>query len=194
MLAQKLDSPLWLLLVFCVAFSLASAPFSADHEETSSAPHIVDEVLDTAAVNYRLPLNTRPISYEVHLTTNVHAANFAFTGVVRIRLEVLLQSRTIVIHQRQLRIVNVALTNEQTSAPTAVGQWQYDAVTEQLTVPVAAAGADLAVGQRFVLTVTYEGEIRSDNFGVYRTSYVNDQNVTRWVMVCGDIFVDFRGT
>lgn len=61
-------------------------------------------------ISYRLPNNTRPITYDVHITTRVDKGDFTFTGQVLIVLQVYDTTSDITIHARQLTINSINLT------------------------------------------------------------------------------------
>lgn len=136
------------------------------------------------AVSYRLPNNTRPIAYAVHLTTNVHTQiDFNFTGTVAITLEALESTRNITLHHRSLTIVSaqlVAINNP--SVQIALENTPvYTEANNQLTYTLASAAPALVAGQRYLLTITYAGELRKDEAGFYRSSYLDDNNNRRWL-------------
>jgi aminopeptidase N len=125
-------------------------------------------------VAYRLPNDTLPIRYDIGLTTRIDLDNFYFNGNVAIRLTVLLSTNRITIHSKQLTISTLSLKSA-TGFQLPV-TFQLDPVTEFLTVNLQIG--NLVVGQEYILTIAYYGELRQDDQGFYRSSYVNGQGQT----------------
>lgn len=163
-----------LLVLACTSFVAASLPTEKKLQETS----VVETFQTPSNVNYRLPNNTQPISYDIHLTTNVHRNDFNFSGEVAIRFVVLETSRTITLHQSQLVIGTVRLTSvSRPNTPIALNVFQYDSSNDFLTFTTTSI--DLIAGIEYVLTISYTGVLRTDNFGFYRTSYLADDGSLR---------------
>lgn len=132
-------------------------------------------VVQQDGVSYRLPNETFPVHYAVHLKTNIHEADFRFTGRVEIMLSTRQETSTIVVHARQLVIDQVRLWNT-LSPPTEIRVLpaEYDNVTEFVTVRLVSGA--LQANQNFMLAIEYTGELRDDNLGFYRSSYRDANN------------------
>lgn len=134
-------------------------------------------------VSYRLPNNTRPISYDVQITTNIHTqTDFGFSGIVAVRFVAVETSRTITLHQRQLNIGAVSLTLA--NNPNQIYQlnpFDYDNVTEFLTFTLSSE--DLVINSEYILTIHYQGTLRSDNAGFYRSSYLASDGSRRYINI-----------
>lgn len=128
----------------------------------------VSSFISAKETKYRLPNDTVPINYKVHLTTRVDEENFDFTGEVEITLKVIEKTKKITLHQRRLEITSVAL--ECNGNPIVDPKESYDDVTEFLTYEVVD---ELDVDTACVLTLGYKGELRTDNGGFYRSSYTD---------------------
>lgn len=167
-----------LIVLACAAFVAANVPIPQSRINEDN-PQIVEAFQDQLNVNFRLPNNTRPISYDVHLNTNVHLqTDFGFSGQVVIRFVVLETSRTITLHHRQLTIGTaslVAVSNPNT--PIALNAFEYDPTSEFLTYTLSLT--DLIVGSEYFLTIAYSGVLRTDENGFYRSSYLADDGSRR---------------
>lgn len=131
---------------------------------------------DTNQVNYRLPNNTIPVQYTISLETSIHENNFKFSGEVSITLRALESTKNITIHNRQLNIksANLKKIGSGTSwKPT----YTTDKTTEFLVFTVPD---ELEKDQLYTLDISYEGDLRTDMAGFYRSSYVNSKNETRF--------------
>lgn len=140
----------------------------------------IETFQDQAGVSYRLPNNTRPISYDVDLTTHIHTqTDFNFTGKVAIRISVIESSNTITLHQRQLTIGAYDLTlasAPQTKIP--LNDVSYNAETEFLSFTLTTG--NLVVNSEYILTISYSGILRTDQAGFYRSSYIADDGSRRY--------------
>lgn len=175
----------WLLLALCIGLTVCTAilPTPTLDQFIHTPVPVESRADDSTSIAYRLPNTTRPLAYDVHVTTNVHLSQFAFTGIVLIRLEVVEATRSIVLHQRSLNITAARLWNVQTNLTIGLANERpYDATTEMLTMSVAAGGAPLTVGAQYALELSYAGELRgSEERGFYRSSYTDAQNNTKCV-------------
>lgn len=175
------------LLVGCVAPSLANSAIRPLASFDSITPD-VGSLFETSAsdIGFRLPNNTRPLAYSIHLTTRIDTqTDFTFVGTVAITLiGVGAASNTITLHHRNLTIISAQLTRS--SAPDVylplVEPPIYTAANELLTYTLdAAAGNLITAGERFVLTIRYAGVLRTDTSGFYRSSYINESGQKRWL-------------
>lgn len=173
------------LLASTVATTLANTkPLPVDGLLYADAVESKAVALADETVSYRLPNNTRPIAYSVHLTTNVHTqTDFNFTGTVAITLEAIESTRTITLHHRQLTILSARLETVATT-PVSIelaAAPVYTEANEQLTFSLATSAVTLIAGQRYVLTIAYSGVLRMDQAGFYRSSYRDNDNNQRWL-------------
>lgn len=123
-------------------------------------------------LSYRLPNNTVPISYDINFLTRVDINDFNFNGVVRIGIITKEESSSITLHHRQLTIVSALLwTTDPTPVSVPVGDPTYVTETELLTIPVLIT---LPNNTEYTLVITYSGILRMDNGGLYRSSYLID--------------------
>ncbi|EDS27417.1 protease m1 zinc metalloprotease [Culex quinquefasciatus] len=136
--------------------------------------------------NYRLPNNSYPLRYDLELTTYVHEdgseRQFRFDGKVKIELIVKDdRNSSITVHYRQTTITHVKLWSLFANGTENVlldddSSFTLDGRREFLTVTPTS----LHVGTLF-LEIEYYGELRKDNAGFYRSSYVDDTGRTRWL-------------
>lgn len=124
-------------------------------------------------INWRLPNNTRPIHYEIFLTTNIHVGEFSFGGHVEITIEAVEDTDLITLHYRELTISDVKLLDLRTSSLMDV-TFTLEPGREFLHVHPANF---LAEGARYVVIVDYVGILRNDDAGFYRSWY--ERNDTR---------------
>lgn len=142
---------------------------------TIHCAHTTDanEIFD---INYRLPNNTIPENYTISLRSWIYEGNFSFTGIVTIDLLALESSNFITVHQDGLTIGDIQLSSNNIFIP--IEQFEHNDTLDFLTIPVTE---DLNPGQRYTLRIEYNGTLRDDDLGFYRSSYVNDSGVTVWL-------------
>lgn len=119
-------------------------------------------------ITYRLPEHTKPIAYDISLITWINNADFRFSGLVKIEIEIVNETNEIILHHRQLDILSVNLYNQQNEINIV---YDYDNVTEFLRV--TALVEPLQSPFIYTLEISYTGVLRTDNKGFYRSSYQN---------------------
>ncbi|KAG4078826.1 hypothetical protein HA402_015416 [Bradysia odoriphaga] len=156
---------LFLILLIPNLITTASASFSSFQQES---------------ISYRLPNETFPENYVVHLKTDIHEGNFNFSGRVEITVAVRDQTSEIVVHARQLVIDDVKLWNVLSSTTEIqIQPFEYDAVTEFVTIRLVSGA--LLTNQKYLLVIEYNGQLRDDNLGFYRSSYRDADNQLVWL-------------
>lgn len=171
----------YLIATFVFATLVAAKlPFSVPRVENISNK-LTEPFQAGPSVSYRLPNNTRPVSYDVQLTTHIHTqTDFSFTGNVAVRFVTIETSNTIVLHQRQLTIGVYSLhlaTSPDVSIP--LNTVEYDGVTEFLKFTLTSGS--LIENNEYVLSIAYNGTLRNDPGGFYRSSYTADDGATRYL-------------
>lgn len=129
-------------------------------------------------IEYRLPNDTKPIHYDIWLTTDVHRGEFEFSGQVTILIDALVNTNQITLHHRDIEISNVNLMSEtgvpiQSNVPfTSVPATEFLVITPT---------AQLIALSKYQVQITYSGSLRDDNAGFYHSSYVNPAGETVWL-------------
>lgn len=170
------------LVIFLTALAFSSAIVPIPIPRGEDLPRIVQAFQnDEPAVSYRLPNNTRPNAYDVHLTTHVHTqTNLSFSGVVAVRFSVLETSRTITLHHRQLTIGQSTLALASSlNQLIELGPIEYNSENEFLSITLA--DTDLIVNNEYVLTIAFNGTLRSDK-GFFWLSYQNELGAERYII------------
>lgn len=171
------------LLIF-IASSLVNASIPPRETRTDFKPlsnQITPRKLSNEknAINYRLPNNTRPLHYDIHLTTHVHDSEFEFEGHVIVKFE--LKSapvNEITLHMKKLKNLQVKLLDINKNVIQNNLDYDVDDVTDFLTIKTQNS---LTIGQNYYLEFDYTSELRDDNLGFYKSSYVNEQNKIVWL-------------
>lgn len=121
---------------------------------------------------YRLPNNTVPTSYDVAFQTRVDIPEFTFSGVVRIGILTKEPSTSITLHHRQLVIESATLwTTDLVPVEVVLTGWNYVPETEKLIFQVQST---LPADINYTLVIAYSGILRTNQGGLYRSSYIID--------------------
>lgn len=139
-----------LLVALLATVRAAPAPIANDDEDS-----------------LRLPRNSAPIHYDIALTTNVHTSARAFTGNVRIEIEILETSFSITLHNRGLQIDEVKLTSFGGADVEIVTR--LDAEKEFLIIESQSAA--LQYDEHYFIDISYRGQLQLGTTGFYRSSY-----------------------
>lgn len=147
----------------------------ADEPFPRTLVDVNDPIFRDNGVNYHLPNNTHPETYDLSLWTRVDAEDFDYVGTVKIGIVVDEPTREIFLHYRQLIVTNVTLTRLNGSAQTNIPilPYTYDLVPEFLQI--ATNEIDLNAGDRLILEINYFGTLSNDLRGFYRSSYINSK-------------------
>ncbi|KAG5683236.1 hypothetical protein PVAND_012529 [Polypedilum vanderplanki] len=130
-------------------------------------------------INYRLPNNTKPLYYDIHMTTHIHENKFEFNGHVIIKFEVkTLPLNEIVIHMKELENLEIKLLNSTLGLIENNVDYDHEEETDFLIIKTKN---NLVLNGIYHLDITYDGELRDDNLGFYRSSYLNDKNENIWL-------------
>ncbi|XP_071652134.1 uncharacterized protein [Temnothorax longispinosus] len=123
------------------------------------------------SINYRLPTNIKPISYDIKLIPNLD--NFTFTGYVKI--EAVVENRTdkVILHVGNLKIESA---NVQTYLPNPATV--YDNVTEKYTINLPNI---VEKGRRLTISMGYNGVLSDNMIGFYRSSYFDKNGQIKWL-------------
>lgn len=117
----------------------------------------------------RLPQTSFPLSYDIHLTTNVHSRERAFTGTVKIEIEIRETTDFITLHNRQLEIdiASVKLTNSAGTELTVAVSGEAD----KEFLHIESVSQPLTPGATYTLWISYSGLLQLGTSGFYRSSY-----------------------
>jgi aminopeptidase N len=126
------------------------------------------------STSYRLYNATYPLRYDLALTTRIHVADFQFSGQVRILLHARDNTNSITLHSK-MQIINSVLLARADGSMIDV-QYELELATEFLTVTITETDT-LQAGSNYTLTISYDGQLRTDDGGFYRSSYLDETGV-----------------
>lgn len=143
-------------------------------------------IMEPSQINYRLPNNTKPESYNIRVSTYIERNDFSFSGRVAIKLRVLEASYNITIHARQLDIKSIKLATS-FGVMIHLNPHTHDNVTDHLVIPTQV---QLQKDIQYVLTMEYSGVLRTDLMGFYRNTYINAKGETKKVDLIFCVFLE----
>lgn len=159
--------------IFCIFVGIATP------SRTGFVPTDEADIL-----SFRLPNDTVPIHYYLSLATDIHDnGDPAFSGKVRITINVVEESSIITLHNRQHMITRIDLFNY-TEAPIEPPLIEGNIVPillddfELLQIPTSAP---LVIDQLYIIEITFNNTLRDDNSGFYRSYYNTTQGDVRWL-------------
>lgn len=139
-------------------------------------------------LNYRLPNNTFPLRYNIELTTHIHDNTigddrFRFEGKVTIQLKTVGNADTdnVTLNYRRINITRVKLWyNDQDG-------WENILLDDELSFTLDSTREFLTVHSpkplngTYFLEIKYNGTLREDNGGFYRSSYSDSDGNVQWL-------------
>lgn len=166
-------TPLALVLVTGLALAVA-VPLFPPLRET---PLEIDPRQET--ISYRLPNDTFPIHYKLHLNTRIDNADFAFTGSVEINLGVAVQTQQIVIHSSQSSINAVTLYRSDTLPAVEIAIEPFEKVDATEFLIIKTVSEQLLPTGTYTLVIYFSSVLRENESGFYRAWYTAADGTTR---------------
>lgn len=166
-----MNSGFFLLSIFCCTAVIAIRPLLP--EDHYNRIRTIDDRDDQ--LNYRLPNNTKPETYDITLKTYLEQDKFNFDGQVSIFIRVLEETSEIKIHHRQLTIGDVSIYKPN-SAKNLFNGIDYSNDIEILTIK---SKEKLNKDAAYIVVINYKGELRNDLGGFYRSSYKDANGILR---------------
>lgn len=117
-----------------------------------------------SSAEYRLPTNVLPELYDLWIKVNLNS--FKFDGTVTITINVLTETKTIALNAKDITVAWSDVTLNQTSAVKPIN-FNYNE-TEEIASIVFADGI---VPGKYNLVLKFNGDIRTDLKGLYKSSY-----------------------
>jgi aminopeptidase N len=132
--------------------------------------------------NLRLPRKSAPISYDLHLKTNVHVGELAVDGEVVIKLRILESTSVLTLHARSLSIEKLQLFQVDGNTEVGIINYSLYSLTDMLTIYMVD---EASTGTELELRVKYECSMNDTPglylTGFYITSYEAADGATRYV-------------
>ncbi|CAG9802728.1 unnamed protein product [Chironomus riparius] len=131
------------------------------------------------SLNYRLPNNSLPISYDLWIMTDIHKSDLKFNGRVKIRIKIIEESETITIHSRDIIITKVDLYDKEGNLNKSSLEFKNSAMEDFLVIMLPSF---LNVDDEIMLDIDYHGNMtNNETSGLYATSYQDEANEKVWM-------------
>lgn len=133
--------------------------------------------------NYRLPKNLRPYSYE--LTVTIDFDKFTepntFDGVVSVFFSCIGRTTYIALHKKNIDIdeETIVIRELVSNRTITVTKFLYDEEIEIMKLELASFLED---GQNYSLSMNYLAYAEANNFGFYKSFYIDSEGKKRWLV------------
>lgn len=127
--------------------------------------------------SYRLPRDTQPLEYGLRLVPKYDGNQnlYTFGGQVEIVIVVNVITPNVTLNAKDMQIKSVAITELKTQTDLAVDSFELDNDAEILVIYV---GTNLLTGRQYQVKIVFQGLLRTDMTGFYRSIY-KENNVTK---------------
>ena len=151
-----------LLLVLLVPVPLSSGAQIPNQDQAKDLPTATNGQKFPWS-RMRLPKTISPLHYD--LTIHPNLTSLHFTGVVRIDLDVLEDTRTVILHAKQMRVSNALLLAPEGAAPLQV--LEYPGFHQLALV----SGSVLTRGRKYEVVLEFAANLSDSFHGFYKSSY-----------------------
>ncbi|XP_070503360.1 aminopeptidase N-like [Chironomus tepperi] len=170
-----------LLINIFIIYHVSAGPkvkLNRFNEDGFNLDDVVIPKFTPSALSFRLPNNTVPIHYDISLLTDIHLGNFDFFGTVTIDIRVLEATETITVHYRQSTIASIDLLDF--NGRLIESNVNYEQI-EEVEFLVIKPRATLLEFHQYKVVIRYRALLRTDDYGFYRASYLNEEGKRIWV-------------
>ena len=120
--------------------------------------------------DYRLPTTIIPQSYDIGLQLPLYDNVTTFKGTVKINATTTVTINEIILHCGNLTISTTAVLSNKTLLK--ITKTSYNDVTETLKLSL---DKELLEGTNITIAIVYEGTLRNDMIGFYRSFYIDNK-------------------
>lgn len=168
----------WKILCLAAILSVEAQRFKLNSGVKGRVGTEITKISDVrayqTAIDYRLPNNTRPELYLINLNFgDFHEDDLSFSGKVEITIRVIDNTDTITLHS-SVAVFETALTTFDGGLISFTVE--YDALREFMIIKSSVILLQDSIVR---LTVSYGGRIGTSISGVYRGSYLHNENEKR---------------
>ncbi|XP_063596362.1 aminopeptidase N-like isoform X2 [Penaeus indicus] len=132
-------------------------------------------------IDVRLPRSVKPLHYKVKLQPLING-NFSILGYVEVEVEVLEATSNVTLHIADIVTKNETIKlapSDQVQGPgVGITKHSYD---NERQFYIAELGEDLVVGEKYVLSMEFEGYLNDQLHGFYRSTYKAEDGSDRLI-------------
>jgi aminopeptidase N len=164
------------LLAFILIAALVESTFSITDDLTQESDNFKSNSNDLKIDNeYRLENTVLPTAYDVQFS-EVEFSNFTFKGSVKINARIVKETNVIVLHRGNLTAYVTSVTSIENNKGLTVAGTSYNKTTEKLSILLEEY---LKPSDNISIQLNFNGTLRNDMIGFYRSSYINERGVER---------------
>lgn len=123
---------------------------------------------------YRLPLEVKPISYEI--TLHPDYSTFLFDGKVVIKVKAQKQGQRITLHSLNQNILYVVVKDDAGASLTTTFR-----LDEEKQFLIISTTQYLIENSEYAIDITYQGYLNDRNEGFYKASYLDESGIEKWL-------------
>ncbi|XP_047482312.1 aminopeptidase N-like isoform X2 [Penaeus chinensis] len=132
-------------------------------------------------IDVRLPRSVKPLHYKVKLQPLING-NFSILGYVEVEVEVLEATSNLTLHIADIvtknKTIRLAPSDQVQGPGVGITKHSYD---NERQFYIAELGEDLVVGQKYVLSMEFEGYLNDQLHGFYRSTYKAEDGSDRLI-------------
>lgn len=156
-----------------------SKRFQIDKIKTDENAILTNDVKLLEDENFlRLPQNSMPLNYKLHLKTNIHAEDRNVEGDIDIHVKILEETNRLIMHSRNQEIDSVQLFGVGGETEIPISYFSLYAPADMLTMYLNEVAA---TDTEFIVRISYSFEMRSASPGYYATSYRASDGTTKYL-------------
>lgn len=155
-----------IVVLVCAAVAVRPIAGSTDRRATAQ-----DE--SDGPSSYRLPRDTQPFAYGLRLAPKYDKGSDLYTFGGQVEIFILVNSITpnVTLNAKDIQINSVAITELKTQKDLEVDSYEIDNDAEILKI---YAASNLLVGRQYQVKIVFQGLLRTDMTGFYKSVYKED--------------------
>ncbi|KAJ8681953.1 hypothetical protein QAD02_017745 [Eretmocerus hayati] len=174
----RCEERLGVLLVLLTLFRIQTCQVAVVDVPTGIKDANQDQHFLSINDEFRLPDSLIPESYDIKYNS-ISLEDFKYSGSVRIRIKVIKETREIVLHKGQINttVSSVFQTYPKSEALQVVTS-NYNITTQKFSIVMSKP---LVVSSVINVNLGFDGILRDDNIGFYRSSYFEKDGSQKWL-------------
>ncbi|XP_076764228.1 putative aminopeptidase-2 [Xylocopa sonorina] len=148
---------------------------TANHIGENEGAYTQNDEREPSLEDYRLPKTIIPTHYEIMLSPKLEQSNFS--GIVHIKAYVAKPTDRITLHWGKIEKVKATVTSD--AQQLIIKDYAYNNKTEKYAIILEKV---LNVGTNVTISINYNGTLRDDMIGFYKSSYVDSNGKIRQLL------------
>lgn len=123
------------------------------------------------AASYRLPNNTRPVFYDLHIKTFLISQISDFTGKLKLEFVAEQTTKSVTLHAKDLKIQAINLLDVDSNVIQRKINFEFDTPKDFLKIKL---GRLMQKDEHLVLEIFFSGVLNKNGVGLYRSYFYNE--------------------